>query len=629
LIKERNPLPRTRLGLFLRLLREHRWSYLAGALLLALTLWMTFAIPRYLHQAIDILRVDSDPSGSEFLHRIGLIVTFAILTIATRSASRLLFFVPGRKVEFDLKNRLLTHLTTLQRNYYMSNPSGAIISRINNDINGVRMLLGIGMMMVISSIGTLSLAPYYMYQISPSLTLYCAVPIVLGFALLQVGVRRMRKEQQNQMRRMQHLSDFTVESYNGIDVLKANRALGWALGEFGERSQEVRDSAIRMSTVRAYFFPLLTHITNGLKVVLVLVGGVMVVRAEMTIGGFTAYTLYLSMLVPPLMGMTFMMFLIQRGMTSLGSLLEVSNNAPDLPPRDIEAENALSERLRDGIELRGLSFAYDDEPQRPVLEDISLQVRPGEVVGLFGPVGSGKTTIVNLINRYLTPPVHSLFIDGVDARGISLERLRQHAVTVSQEPFLFSDTIRENIAFGTGQIDDDELDRIVDQSSLREDISRMPAGVETVVGEKGITLSGGQKQRIALARALRKPCDLLILDDVLSAVDYETERFLIDSIYREHLARSLLVVSHRISALERADRVVIVEEGRITDSGSHLELIARDGIYRETWLLQRTEEQLLSQGAVTEGDPPRGDGNLDSLAVAASTAPTADAGRSS
>ena len=315
---------------------------------------MSLAIPRYLQEAID--RLATDPSAGEVLPLVWLILGFAVAMVLTRTVSRLLFLVPGRRVEYDLKNRLLAHLFGQDREYFLANPTGELISRINNDINGVRMLLGMGTMMLIQSAGTLTLAPWYMYRISPELTLYCALPVAAGFLVLQLAVQRMRRNQQRHMKALQGLSDFTVESYGGLDPLKSFRGLGWAQGRFADLSGEVRDAGLAMATVRAWFFPLLTHLVNGLKVLFVLVGGFAVVAGEITIGGFTAFLVYLSMLVGPLMGATFMMFLLQRGMTSLGSLLEVFAAEPSRPAPRPGA--ALPERLGD----RGSSLTASPSP---------------------------------------------------------------------------------------------------------------------------------------------------------------------------------------------------------------------------------------------------------------------------
>ena len=598
------PSPAQRFRYLLGLFREHVRLLAAGAAFLAVTLWMSLAIPRYLQEAIDLLVADQ--SGRAFFTKVWLILGFAVAMVLTRSVSRLLFFIPGRRVEFDLKNRLLAHLLGQDREYFLANPTGELISRINNDVNGVRMLVGMGTMMLIQTVGTLTFAPWYMYEISPRLTVYCAAPIAAGFLVLQLAVQRMRRNQERQMKALQSLSDFTVESYGGLDPLKSFRGLGWAGRRFAGLSGQVRDAGLGMTTVRAWFFPLLAHLVNGLKVMLVLVGGFMVVGGEITIGDFTAFAVYLSMLVGPLMGATFLMFLLQRGMTSLGSLLEVLAARPQRPaPR---AEASLPARLVEGLTIEGLRFAYPDEPGRPVLDGVSLRVAPGEVVGVFGPVGSGKTTLVNLLNRHLAPPPGAVRLDGVDVRDIGASELPRHVVTVTQEPFLFSDTVRANVAFGVAErvgegaagaasaearVDVEGLAVSVEQAAadaaLGPDLGRMPMGLETLVGERGITLSGGQKQRVALARAMLKPCDLLILDDVLSAVDHDTERVLVDRIHGLTEARSLLVVSHRISVLERADRVVVLDRGRVVDEGRHHELAARPGPYREAWRRQADE----------------------------------------
>ena len=578
------------------LLVEHKLSYLLGSVMIGATLWLTLTIPQYLELAIDLLRESqlqdsADVDNSEFLNYVIWILVFAIIIIFTRTASRLLFFTPGRRVEFDLKNRLLSHLTLLQRNYFLDNPTGSIISRINNDINGVRMLMGFGLMQLINSLSMLSLAPYKMYQISPRLTLYILGPLIIAFLLPQIAIRRLRSLQREQMKTMQDLSDFTVESYNGLDTLRSYRALGWAEHRFAYFSEGIKQLAIRMSTIRAFFMPILAHIVNGLKVMLVLVGGMMVIEAQLSMGEFVAYLLYLSMLLPPLMGMTFMLFVIQRGMTALGSLETVFNTQPSLPEVDTEAERLLPTPVQQGLQITHLTYAYPDDPENPILQDISFTLRPGEIVGIFGSIGSGKTTLINTINRYLNPPAGMITLDGIDITQLSQASLREHVVTVSQEPFLFSASIRENVRFAIEDSEDSAVEKALTSASMNEDMARFPAGLDTIAGEKGINLSGGQKQRIALARSLLKPCDLLILDDVMSAVDYETERYLIDQIYNFQHARSLLIVSHRVSVLERADHIIVLENGRCSASGTHAELIRQEGVYRQSYLLQTEQEE--------------------------------------
>jgi ATP-binding cassette, subfamily B, multidrug efflux pump len=572
-------------------MREHLASYALGTLLVAATLWMTFAIPRYVAQAIDLMGASAAADGDALFNRLLLIVAFAVAIVGVRTGSRLAFFVPGRRAEFDLKNRMLVKLSGLQRDFYLANPSGAVISRMNNDINGVRMLLGAGLMRALSSIGTLSLAPVYMYQISPDLTLYCTVPLVAGFLLVQSGMRKMRKYQLQQMQDLRTLSEFTVESLNGVDVLKSYGGYEWAQGSFWNLSEKVRITATLMSTIRAYFMPLLLHLTNGLKMLLLIVGGTLVINEQLSPGDFTAYLLYLSLLVMPLVGMTFMLFMLQRGYVSLGALMEVlfadcgiAEPHEPLPAKVVVAGAAESTH----VSIKNLSFAYPDQPESRVLRDLNFTIEQGQVVGLFGGVGAGKSTLVNILNGHLKIPPGHVYLNGEDIVSLGHQRLRAQVRTVSQEPFLFSDSIRNNIALA---VDDGNGSRILDAAeaaALGPDLERMPSGLETVVGERGITLSGGQKQRVALARALVEPSPVLLLDDVLSAVDHDTERALIDAIYAQVHEQATLLVSHRLSVLERADLVLVLDDGYIFERGSHAQLIDRSGPYRDAWLLQRS-----------------------------------------
>ena len=573
-------------------MREHLASYALGTVLVAATLWMTFAIPRYVAQAIDLMSAGAEADGDALFERLLLIVVFAVVIVGVRTGSRLAFFVPGRRAEFDLKNRMLTKLSGLQRDFYLANPSGAVISRMNNDINGVRMLLGAGLMRALSSVGTLSLAPVYMYQISPDLTLYCTVPLVLGFLLVQSGMRKMRKYQLQQMQDLRTLSEFTVESLNGVDMLKSYGAYGWAEGSFWSLSEKVRITATLMSTIRAYFMPLLLHLTNGLKMLLLIVGGTLVINEELSPGDFTAYLLYLSLLVMPLVGMTFMLFILQRGYVSLGALMDVlfadsGIREPAEADTTRQIESGLSDPPR--VTVRDLSFAYPDQPDAWVLRDVSFIIAQGQVVGLFGGVGSGKSTLVNILNGHLQISPGSVYIGGEDIVGLGHQRLREQLRTVSQEPFLFSDSIRNNIALAIEDAHDPRILTAARAAALGPDLERMPSGLETVIGERGITLSGGQKQRVALARALVEPLPVLLLDDVLSAVDHDTERALIEAIYAQMHEQATLLVSHRLSVLERADLVLVLDGGRISEQGTHAELIVRPGPYQDAWLLQRSD----------------------------------------
>ncbi len=572
---------------FISLLFEHIGSYLLGAILVVATIWMTLAVPHYLQQAIEALQSNGPERDAVVLNRTVWIVVFAVLIVISRTASRLLFFIPGRKVEFDLKNRLLRHLTTLQHDFYAKNPTGAIISRINDDINGVRMMMGFGLMGFVNTFTTISLAPWRMYQISPIITLYVMPPILVAGIFMQWVIRRFRRYYMRQMEVLQNLSDFTVESYNGLEVLKSARSMGWAEGRFFGLNGELRQVHIRMSNIRAFLMPILNHVVNALKVVLVFSGGALVVAGDMSIGGFTAYLLYLSLLVAPLMGMTFMALVLQRGYTALESLERIFLTNPSLSPVNPAADAAISQGdLKTGLSIQNLCFSHAGNPQ-PVLQNVSMQAKPGEVIGLFGRAGAGKTTLINLINGWLQAPAGGVLLDGHDVIGLKRQTLRHKVATVTQDSFLFSDSILENVRFANPQVPKEAIRFALTCTAMDEDLNRLPQGMHTLVGEKGVTLSGGQKQRVALARALIRKSNVLILDDVLSAVDHDTERVLVEEIRKlRDASRIVIIVSHRISALVGAERIYVLHEGKVVQQGAHQELITRGGIYQESWQMQ-------------------------------------------
>ena len=623
----------------LALLREHLGMYLLGVLMLGLTLWAALSIPQWMQRAIDVLEQGGNLQHPRFLESLIWMAALGLITLVFRTGSRVAFFVPSRQIEYDLKNRMLAHLSHMHHQFFLKNPSGGLISRINNDVNGVRLLMGFGLMMLFNGLGTISIAPWLMFQISPRVTIYFLLPIVFIFFLLQIGLRIMKRYQFQHMENLQHLSDFTVEAYNGLDVLRSYRGFGWAEGAFEKLNVPLREASVRIARFRL-FTPILNHLVNVLKVVLVLLGASLLVSGEMSIGDFTAYALYLSMLLSPLMGATFLLFILQRGMTSLYSLRQVFDAHPQPPPILPEQQPFLPTELKQGLEVRSLDWSYPDSPQQSILRDISLVVRPGEVVGIFGSVGQGKSTLANLLCGWLSPPTGTIFLDGVDVRELSLETLRRQILLVTQEPLLFSDTIEANIALGLDNAQGKSIKEVLasslssqkfgknngelagmDSSSggfskevrsrirqaahaagLSPDLKRFPKGLSTMVGEKGITLSGGQKQRIALARCMMRRCGVLVLDEVLSAVDHRTERWLIDQIYQFQHAQATLIISHRISALERAARILVLEDGRLIASGSHHQLIQQPGLYREAWRLQqeRSMDHLSTQESSAE-----------------------------
>ncbi len=572
---------------------QYKLSYGLGILFIFATNWLAVTIPTYLKLSVDILSQGKEhlqANEDQLYTYLIWMFALAILVIVVRTCSRIFFFNPGRAIEYKLKNDLFAHLTRLQKSYYDQNETGSIISRLQNDITGVRLICGFGLMQFFNIIASLSLTPYKMWQLSPRLTLYCVVPVLLVFLIVRIGMKVMVGHTRERMSRLQSLSAFIISSLSGIDVIKNYGLTDWSEQEFTQHNQGLLNQSLRISFVRSFLMPILINLENILKVLVLMVGGIYVIQGDFSIGEITAFIAYTGLLTMPLMGLGWLTTLYQQGMVGMTSLETIFNaKTPHEGLQNLPDETGKS-LFDKGLTVKNLSFAYKDEP---VLIDISFSILPGQTVGILGKIGAGKTSLVNCLNRYLEPPPGTVFLGGKDILELSFEDLRRSVRTVSQDAFLFSESVEQNILFGQSAGEhpgEEKVQQVIYESALKEEIERFPEQLDTLVGEKGIMLSGGQKQRISLARSMMEPCDLLILDNVLSAVDYETERFLLGEILKRKHSRSLLIVSHRVQALEGADLILVLDEGNLVDQGTHAELIARPGLYRQTWELQKAQQ---------------------------------------
>lgn len=574
-------------------LYRHKLSYLAGITFIVTTNWMAVTIPSYLQQAVDLLSLGSEAiSGrqDELGHALMMILGLAVAVVVVRTLSRVLFFNPGRIIEYEVKNQLFDKLSHLEKDYYDKNQIGNIVSRLQNDITGLRLLCGFGAMQFFNILSALSLTPYKMWQLSAELTLYCVLPIVIVFAMVRFGMRYIVVHSRLRQDRLQEISGFIVSSLGGVDVLKGFSLEGWSNKGFAKVNHKLLHESLEISFVRSFLMPILNNLEHILKVLILFVGGIYVIEQDFTIGELTEFIAYAALLTTPIMGLGWLSTLYQQslvGVESIQTILTQETPKKDLPRlADHEGEALFAQ----GMAVKQLSYQYDDGEHK-VLDQINFEIKPHQTLGILGKIGSGKTTLVNCLNGYLQPPADTVFLGGRDITGLNPKDLRRHVRTVSQDVFLFSETVKNNILFG-GQATPtpESLQALLDKAALAEEVTRFPRGLETIVGERGIMLSGGQKQRISLARAMAEPCDLLILDNVLSAVDYETERYLLGQILKRESAKSLMIVSHRVRALESADEILVLDQGRVVQRGTHKELVDQEGIYKETWELQNQGE---------------------------------------
>lgn len=581
----------SKLKFLLRYTHRYRWWYAGGIVFLALTIWASVTIPEYIQKSIDAIALGRVDSSGDFYQYVGLILLLALGLMVVRSLSRVLFFVPGRLVERQLKGEMFRKLSTFGKAYYDANSSGSIISRINNDINGVRMITGFGLLQIGNILFSLSVTPYKMWAMSPTLTLYCMVPLVVIFIIVRFGMVIMVKNTHLRMEALQRLSGRTVSFLSGNAVIKSYNIHHWAEDKVEEENVSLLGFTLKIAWIRSFIMPLLGSMEQVLKIVVLFAGGLLVISGEFTIGQLTEYIAYAALLTHPIMGLGWVLTVFQQGFVGITSLQTIMNRKGEDDDKPALAAEQKAHLLDEGLHATDLTFQYHNG-DAPVLKDLNFRIKPGQVVGITGPLGAGKSTLVNLLNGYLKPEAGQLFYGATDAAGLRGQDVRARVRTVSQDVFLFSDTVENNIAFGKElQVDPAEIKKAVFRSALADELDRFPKKEQTMVGEKGIMLSGGQKQRISLARALYAPGQLLVLDDVFSAVDADTERFLIKQLFDNKVASMLVLVSNRMSVLERCDFNLVLEDGRLTAMGTHEELLQKSDFYRTTQKVQEGGEQ--------------------------------------
>ena len=568
-------------------MHQYRWWYTGGIIFLILTVWVSVTIPVFIQRSIDMIGNYSSGARTEFYENILIIAGLALGLILVRTLSRILIFVPARLIEKQIKGEMFKKLTSFGKDYYDQNPTGTIISRVNNDINGVRMITGFGVLQIGNVLLSLSITPYKMWQMSPVLTLYCILPVIIVFIIVRIGIAVMVKNTHYRMDILQKLSGKTVSFLSGNSVIKNYNIYSYAENEVHRENVSLYDKTMKITWVRSFVLPLLASLGQILKIVVLFTGGIYVINGIFSIGELTEYIAYAALLTNPIMGLGWLLAVFQQGFVGISSLQTIMNRKGVDDDRKPLSQKDKDQLFKGGINIKNLNFTYHNG-DKPVLEDITFTIEPGQIIGITGKVGSGKTTLINCLNGYLRPEKGHIYFGERDAALLRGDDIRSVVKTVTQEVFLFSDTIENNVTFGSEKsFLRDGFEDVIYKSAFADELSRLPMQGKTLVGEKGIMLSGGQKQRISLARALYTPCELLILDDVFSAVDSDTERFLIREVINNHPAKSVIVISNRISVLEKTDFTIVLEEGRIAAQGNHNQLMESSVFYRDILNLQQ------------------------------------------
>jgi ATP-binding cassette subfamily B protein len=543
-------------------------------------------IPFFLQKSIDAIYFASIRSWKSLLPFVGGMVLMTTVISCGRFLWRYFIHGSARRIETEMRDAFFAHILTLSHDFFQKNKIGDLMARATNDMNTIRNAIGMGFVAIFDgTVMAVSILVIIFVQDARTAALaVLPLPFVTVLILLfgKLVGRRFQKAQET----YSSMSNAVQETFAGVRVVKSFVKEWYFLRQFADTNDDYRKANMDLVKLYGVFFPLISFFSGLTSIILLLVGGIRVVKGLMTPGELTALFRYLQMLIWPLMGAGFMVNMVQRGAVSLRRINEVMTAKPLIVSRD----GAVGEPIDDSvIRVENLSFGYDEKA--PILRNVSFTLGRGEILGVLGKTGSGKTTLIKALTRMIEPPRGTVFVNGVDVCDWDLAKFRNLFSVTPQDSYLFSDSIKSNVGYGLDDGDDGTLRKAVEISAMDRDLADFADGWDTVVGEKGLTVSGGQKQRIAIARAVAKfaRARILILDDSLSAVDVETEERILTNLFENLHEAAVIIVSHRISTLSRADKVLVLEGGAIIEYGTPDALAAGDGFYARINTLQQLE----------------------------------------
>jgi len=579
---------------------KYRWRFLLGILFVSLSNYFRVLQPQMIREALDLVVENIDfydlTEGFElqaelFLSLGKILFFFGLLVLALALMMGIFMYfmrqtiiVMSRLVEYDMRKEIFTHYEKLSQAFYKRNNTGDLMARITEDVSKVRMYLGPAVLYGINLVSLFIMVIYSMLSVSAELTLYCLVPLPFLSVSIYYVSNLINKKSEAIQRQLAHLNSVSQEVYSGIRVVKSYVQEKPMVKYFAGQSEAYKVEALGLAQVNATFFPLMMLLIGASTILTVYAGGIQVARGAVTAGNIAEFVIYVNMLTWPVTAIGWIASIVQQAAASQKRINEFLKTEPIITN---PVNRPIS--IQGHITFENVSFTYPDTGLTG-LKDVNFELKPGSKMAVIGRTGSGKSTLADLLVRMYDVSEGSIKIDGIDLREHDLDNLRQRIGYVPQDVFLFSDTIADNISFSKEKVIQEDVEKFARYAAVYDDIMGLSEGFQTQVGERGVTLSGGQKQRVSIARALIKKPDIVILDDCLSAVDTNTEKQIL-SYFTEALAdKTALIITHRIYGLLEFDKIIVLEDGKIAEEGTHEELLALKGYYFELHEKQSLEE---------------------------------------
>lgn len=569
-------------------IKRHKWQYIGGIITLFVLDFANLYIPKVTGIITDGLAAHTmDMDG--VLRNIGIILGIGLTLAVGRFLWRYFIFGASRSIEHEIRDNLFGHLETLDVEYYNEHKTGDLMTRFTSDLNAVRMAIGPAVIAAFDAVVmTVMVIGQMMVYVNLKLTLVAIIPMIfIAFGELYYG-KIMQKRYLERQEAVSDLTDFVQESFSGVRVVKAFVRERSQIKAFAKANANAKQKNLRIARMESVVIPLLDVVIGISSLLTLLYGGYLALAGEITIGRFVAFNQYITMLVWPMLACGEAINMFSQGGAGIRRIQEVFEEKPEIADQADVAEADRIGQIKGDIRLKHLTFIHRGHSE-PTLKDISLDIRAGTTLAVIGRTGNGKSTLVNLLLHLYEVRPGMIFIDGMDINSIPLKTLRENIAYVPQDNFLFSDTLKSNIAFGTDNEEMDEIIRAATTACIHDNIIAFPDGYDTIVGERGVTLSGGQKQRSSIARALKKDAPILILDDALSAVDTDTEEKILKNLKENRQGKSTILIAHRISTIQNADVILVLEDGEARECGNHGELMALGGIYKDMFEKQQLE----------------------------------------